>query len=90
MIPPLNGTKTHPLSEHAIGELRDIAAAPVPRQAVNPGVANRLLREELVEQVQLPSPFKSHHGRHGKGTCIHLRITDAGREALLTQAGGAR
>jgi hypothetical protein len=72
---PLNGTKTHPLTAHALAELKDIAAKPVPRQAVNPGVANRLLRGELVESVMLPSPFRTHGGR----TIEHLRITDTGR-----------
>lgn len=75
---PLNGEKTHPLSVHAREELRDIAMSPVPRQAVNPGVANRLLREALVESVALPSPFKTHKG----GKIEHLQITQAGRDAL--------
>lgn len=48
---PLNGSKTHPPSEHALAELRDIARSPVPRLAVNPGVANRLEREDLVDVV---------------------------------------
>lgn len=75
---PLNGTQTHPLSAHAVAELREIQAEPVPRLGVNPGVANRLLRESLVEEVLLPSPFKAHKG----GSCAHLRITEAGVEAL--------
>lgn len=75
---PLNGTKTHPLSKHAVAELRDIAAAPVPRSSVNPGVANRLLREALVTQVALPSPFRTHRG----GKAPHLQITAAGERAL--------
>jgi len=37
---PLNGTKSHPLSEHARAELRDIVSGPVPRSTVNPGVAD--------------------------------------------------
>ena len=74
---PLNGTKTHPLTAHALAELRDLANKPCPRQAVNPGVANRLLREELVESVMLPSPFKTHAGK----PLEHLRITDTGRRA---------
>jgi len=77
MMLPLNGTKTHALSEHARAELRVIADKPVPRQAVNPGVANRLLREALVESVMLPSPFKTHRGR----SIEHLRATDAGLAA---------
>lgn len=73
--PPLNGTKTHPLTHHALSELRLIVAHPVPSQDVNPGVVNRLLREALVECVQLPSPFKSHKGR----LIEHLKATEAGR-----------
>ena len=72
---PLNGTKTHPLSDHAREELRNIAAKPVPSQAVNPGVANRLLRECLVSEVQIVSPFKLHKGR----SIAHLQITADGR-----------
>jgi len=75
---PLNGTKTHPLSAHAIAELKDIASKPVPRSAVNPGVANRLLRESLVAEVQLPSPFKTHKG----AAIAHLQITAAGRDRI--------
>jgi hypothetical protein len=75
---PLNGTKTHPLTAHALAELLDISAKPVPRQAVSPGVANRLEREDLVAEVMLPSPFKAHKGAEIR----HLRITAAGRERL--------
>ena len=78
MIPPLHGTKTHPLSEHALGVLRDLAQAPKPTQGINPGVVNRLQRGDLAEVVNLPSPFASHRS----GDCPHLRITDAGRKAL--------
>jgi len=74
---PLNGTKTHPLTAHAMAELRDLSNKPCPRQAVNPGVSDRLLREDLVEVVMLPSPFKTHGGK----LLDHMRITDAGRRA---------
>lgn len=75
---PLNGTETHPLSAHALAELRDIARRPQPCNGINPGVINRLLREGLAETVDLRSPFPTH-----KGSAIpHLRITDAGRDAL--------
>lgn len=74
---PLNGTRTHPLSIAAYAVLREIAAAPVPRQTVNPGVTNRLLREALVEQVSLPSPFKT-----VRGNVTHLQITAAGRRRV--------
>lgn len=74
---PLNGNKTHPLSDFARGVLRDLASAPKPRQEINAGVVDRLMRESLVEIVDLPSPYKSHKG----GACAHLKITDAGRVA---------
>jgi hypothetical protein len=75
---PLNGVKTHPLSAHALAELKEIQANPVPRNAINPGVVDRLLREGLVESVMLPSPYKTHKGK----ACEHLAITMAGRAAL--------
>lgn len=78
MRKPLNGEKTHPLSAHAIAELMDIARAPVPTCSINPGVLNRLGREDLIEIVALPSPFKTHKGR----ATTHAQITPAGRRAL--------
>jgi hypothetical protein len=78
-VKPLNGTKTHPLSRHALDELRNLANEPLPRSAVNPGVVDRLTRENLVRIVQKPSPFKVHRG----GDCDYLEITDAGRERLM-------
>ena len=68
-------TKTRPLTAFAQGELRDLLRGTKPRQEVNPGVVDRLLRGMLVELVDLPSPYKSHRGRD----CPHLKITDAGR-----------
>lgn len=76
---PLNGTKTHPLSACAKANLQEIADRAVPCSTVNPGVINRFLRDELVEIVLLPSPFKAHRG----GTTEHLRITESGRAVLL-------
>jgi hypothetical protein len=75
---PLNGTKTHPLTPFALNALREIAKTPAPTMTINPGVTNRLLREGLVELVELPSPYKKHRG----GTCWHLRITDEGLKRL--------
>ena len=75
---PLNGTKTHPLSEHALGVLETISRRPVPRQQVNAGVIDRLNREQLIEEVQLPSPYKVHKGRN----TVFLAITDAGSTRL--------
>jgi|WetSurMetagenome_2_1015567.scaffolds.fasta_scaffold157851_2 hypothetical protein len=74
---PLNGTKTHPLTEAAKKVLREIARAPMPRQEVNPGVADRLCREALVEDRDLPSPYKTR-----KGMVKHLAITEAGQRVL--------
>lgn len=75
---PLNGEKTHPLTLHSLDVLTMINTRPMPRQEVNPGVANRLEREALVETVDLPSPYKVHKG----GMCAHLKITPAGRSRL--------
>lgn len=69
---PLN-----PLSSHALDVLGTVKRQPVPRQEVNPGVVHRLLREALVELVDLPSPYKTL-----PGTVDHLRITAAGERAL--------
>lgn len=76
---PLNGNKIHPLSEHAIAELiemRDLA--PIPRCEVNAGVACRLSDEGLIEDVKLPSPFKTDFEKPR----THLAITDDGRARL--------
>jgi hypothetical protein len=79
MLPPLNGTKTHPLTDFAKKALGQIAKHPVPRQEVNPGVVNRLLRECLVESIELPSPYQKHKG----GGIEFLKITKAGVDRLI-------
>lgn len=71
---PLNGEKTHPLTPTSLGALRDLVTTPKPRQEFNPGVANRLLREALVESVDLPSPYATHKGR----VIEHLKASAAG------------
>lgn len=76
-IPPLNGTKTHPLTPAAYTVLTRLAEAPLPKPEVNPGVVNRLEREALIELVNLPSPYKSKPGLY-----LHLKITPAGLAAL--------
>lgn len=76
--PPLNGDKTHPLSEHAWGVLAQLKRGPVPKVSINAGVSNRFLREELAEFVNLPSPFTSHKGRNTP----FMQITDAGLARL--------
>lgn len=78
-IRPLNGAKTHPLTKHAIGVLVGLLGGPAPRNQINPGAANRLLRGRLVESVQIPSPFASHKGQGIE----HLRLTDAGSVIAL-------
>lgn len=75
---PLNGTKTHPLTKHAIAQLHEIYMGPQPRHKVNPGCANRLLREALVESVHLPKLWPLSLGKKIE----FLQITAAGRAAL--------
>lgn len=75
---PLNGSKTHPLTDHARDCLKSLDHGPRPRQEFNPGVVNRLLREDLAAVVSLPSPYPSH-----KGACTeHLVLTVAGRAVM--------
>ncbi len=71
---PLNGTKTHPLSDVARETLAKIRIAPMPAQEINPGVVNRLMREGCVELVNLPSPYKK------GGTVTHLRMKEANND----------
>lgn len=77
---PLNGTKTHPLTKHALAVLERMVHAPIPKAEVNAGVQDRLLREDLVEWVNLPSPYKTKPGLYP-----HLRITDHGRAAIAAR-----
>lgn len=70
-----------PLSEHALAELRDIVTKPVPSCGVNPGVIAKLLREGLVEVVELPSPFLTHQ-MAGIKTTSHLKATATGRARI--------
>jgi hypothetical protein len=79
-LAPLNGTKTHPLTKAALVVLERMAEAPIPCPEVNPGVSNRLRREDLAELVDLPSPYKTKPGLYP-----HLRITDQGRAALTSR-----
>lgn len=66
---PLNGTKTHPLSEGAKSVLARLERGPLPAQELNPGLVNRLLRERYVELVMLPTPYKTKVGK-----IPHLRL----------------
>ncbi len=79
MLEPLNGTKTHPLTQHAFDVLEALGVRGAkPSQEVNPGVVNRLMREGFVELVDKPSPYKTHKGR----SIPYLQITAAGRARL--------
>lgn len=74
---PLNGTKTHPLKQASIEALNQIARGPAPRQEFNAGVIDRLLREDLIEMLQIPSPYHK-----PKGLIAGVKITAAGRAVL--------
>lgn len=73
----LNGGRTRPLSDFARSELASLQRRPRPRQDINAGVVDRLLRGAFVEIVSLPSPYKT-----VKGNVEHLQITNAGRRAV--------
>jgi hypothetical protein len=75
---PLNGTKTHPLTPHATGVLRQLRAGPMPCHEINAGVINRFQRGDLAEIVDLPSPYVTHHGRNTP----HMQITQIGVQYL--------
>lgn len=74
--------KTQPapptLSAHAMNALLDLAYSPAPRQAFNPGVVGRLQRDELIEIVELPSPYPAQIGQRIE----FARITEKGRKAV--------
>lgn len=76
--PPLNGVKTHPLTDFAWGILTSVSWAPRPYSEINAGVIDRLTHENLVEIVDLPSPFKTHKGK----LIRFIRITEDGRRRL--------
>lgn len=57
--------------------LERLARGDEPRQSVNPGVAQKLERDGLASEVDIPSPFKT-----VKGLVRGLRITEQGRQAL--------
>jgi hypothetical protein len=82
-MPPCNGEKTHPLTKHALGVLRSLDGYPCPIQEINPGVSNRLLRENLIETEQRESPYKTH-----KGKKIAFAVITAAGRARLAEAKG--
>jgi hypothetical protein len=75
-MPPLNGTKTHPLKPKSIAVLRDLAEAPVESCRINPGVRDRLTREGLAEEHAPTAGVNAARRCH--------RITDAGRKVLAS------
>lgn len=77
---PLNGEKTHPLSAATLRVLQELIIEPRPRQEVNPGMANRLLRGGLVRQEERESPYRTR-----KGSVIFLVPTDEGESARATR-----
>lgn len=78
-VPPLNGTKTHPLSKHAVYALRRLAnEGPTPRQEFNPGVVNRLVREDLAKMEQRPSPYRT-----VRGNVSFLVLTNSGKQGIV-------
>lgn len=73
----MSSTPLKPLTEHALGVLWRISRDPQPRQEINPGVRDRFYREHLVEEILLPSPYKT-----VKGNVVYLKITKAGLDRL--------
>lgn len=69
---PLNGTRTHPLSEHAKGVLRELAEGSIRSHLINPGVRDRFERENLAVENEL----------NGKR---FYSITAAGRARLIAE-----
>ncbi len=74
----LSGGKMGPLSVAAIRTLTELCRDPVPTSEINPGICDRLTREDLARVEVLPSPFKSHKGRR----ICHLVVTEAGRDRI--------
>jgi len=66
------------LTRHALQTLKKIKASPRPLRELGYGLLMRLLSDGLVEQVNIPSPYKINHGR----MIQHLRITALGEDAL--------
>lgn len=71
-MPPLNGTKTHPLKPASLAILRELADGPIRSFEINAGVRDRLTREGLAEEYS------------GSAARRYYRITDAGRKALAS------
>jgi len=81
---PLNGEKTHPLKPATYEAMASLKSGPKPRNTINNGSIDRLLREALIDSVWLPSPFKTH-----KGSKIEfVQLTQAGLDALAARPAG--
>ncbi len=76
-MPPLNSSPTPPLTEHGLRVLDLLAQESVPAQMLNPGVVNRLVRENLAELYLAPNPYRTR-----RGDISWLRITPSGRTRL--------
>jgi len=85
MRKPLNGTKTHPLTDAAKTALKLLTRRALPAQEFNPGIVDRLTRGDLAEIVQMPSPYKTR-----SGNIAFLRITEAGRRELPCESCGGK
>lgn len=76
---PLNGSKTHPLTDNAWEALDFLRRrGPQPASEINPGIRDRLSREGLAEEVWITSPYRSHKG----AKCAHYAITEVGQARL--------
>ena len=69
-IPPLNGVKTHPLSEHSKKVLWALSKEPkgFPQYWINPGALNRMLRGEFV-RIENKQVYITDLGRLEKIPC---------------------
>lgn len=82
-LTPLNGSKTHPLCEHALGILKSLLNGPIPNYKINPGVINRLLREDLIEIVWIEkASYNNKYKEKQKVRVANSQITQKGK--LLT------
>ena len=75
---PLNGVKTHPLSKHARDVLHALVGTWHTPNEINPGVIDRLQREDLILWKDLPSPYKKHKGKK----IPHLKASAEGIKKL--------
>jgi len=69
---PLNGEKTHPLSDAAKKVMRELASSPKMSWEINPGVMNRFQREGLADahHVKWKGQWKSEIRLTPKGLAL--------------------